>query len=264
MEQAQLEAIAKKVAEALEMAGRPEAEMASITADPYTPPRVAADDAALAPYIDHTLLKPAATGPQILELCREALEHRFASVCINAGYLPEAKAILGGTGISLCTVIGFPLGATTPAAKAAETSNAIALGAHEVDMVINVGRLKNQEYRSVFEDILAVVNAADGRTVKVIIETFLLTDEEKVAACLLSKAAGADFVKTSTGFNGGGATAEDIALMRRTVGPEMGVKASGGVRDAAAVRAMIAHGATRLGTSSGVAIVGGGKGAGGY
>jgi deoxyribose-phosphate aldolase len=209
----------------------------------------------LAGLIDHTLLKPAATLAEVEQLCREALEHRFASVCVNPSWVETCAAALKGSAVAVCTVVGFPLGATTSESKAFETREAVARGANEIDMVINVGRLKGGDFEYVCRDIRRVVEAADRRIVKVIIETSLLTEEEKVTACVLSKAAGAHFVKTSTGFNGGGATTEDIALMRRVVGPVMGVKASGGVRDRAAAEAMVAAGATRLGTSSGLAIV---------
>ncbi len=215
---------------------------------------VAAD---IARTIDHTLLKPDATEPQIRQLCAEALEYTFASVCVNPTWVPLCAELLRGSPVLTCTVIGFPLGATLDTSKAFEAEQAIRHGAQEVDMVINVGRLKSKQYRAVEDDILGVVRAAHshGVPVKVIIETSLLTDEEKVEACALSMAAGADFVKTSTGFSGGGATAEDIALMRKVVGAGLGVKASGGVRNAEDAKAMIAAGATRIGASAGVRIV---------
>lgn len=210
----------------------------------------------LSKYIDHTLLKPQATKEQILALCEEAKKYDFKSVCVNPFWVATAKEALAGSDVLVCTVIGFPLGANTSEVKAFETKEAIAQGAGEVDMVINVGALKANDLQTVKEDIQAVVNEAKGKaTSKVIIETCLLTDEEKVTACELSKEAGADFVKTSTGFSTGGATVEDIALMRKTVGPDMGVKASGGVRSYEDAMAMIEAGATRLGASSGVAIV---------
>lgn len=206
--------------------------------------------------IDHTLLKPDAREEDIRKLCQEARTHCFASVCINPGWVRLGSELLKGSGVMVCTVVGFPLGATATSVKAFETQNAIADGADEIDMVINVGALKAGDTRRVEEDIRAVVNAAKGHTVKVIFETSLLTDEEKVTACILSKKAGAHFVKTSTGFGGGGATAQDIALMRRTVGPEMGVKASGGVRDLETALKMMEAGANRIGASASVAIVG--------
>ncbi|CAN5472533.1 hypothetical protein BH09SUM1_BH09SUM1_34220 [soil metagenome] len=218
----------------------------------------------LAHYIDHTLLKPTATDAEILEVCRQAREHRFASVCINPSYVDLAARELAGTQVMVCTVIGFPLGSTTSETKAFETRDAIAHGAHEIDMVINIGKLKAGDFQYVCNDIRAVVQSAAGRTVKVIIETSLLTDEEKVSACILAKAAGASFVKTSTGFGGGGATPEDIALMRKTVGEELGVKASGGVRDCVGAEKLIAAGASRLGASASVAIIAGKKSEGSY
>jgi len=210
----------------------------------------------IASMIDHTALKPELTKEDILKLCEEAKEYQFASVCVNPTWVKTAAEALKGTDVKVCTVIGFPLGATTPETKAFETKNAIENGATEVDMVINIGALKDKNYDIVEEDIRAVVNAAKGKALtKVIIETCLLTDEEKVKACELSVKAGADFVKTSTGFSTGGATVEDVQLMRKTVGSEVGVKASGGVRDAKAAQMMIEAGATRIGASSGVAIV---------
>ena len=208
-----------------------------------------------AAMIDHTLLKADATRDQIEKLCAEAKKYVFASVCVNPTWVKYSAELLAGTEVKVCTVIGFPLGASTSAVKAFETKDAIANGAGEVDMVINIGALKNGEYDVVRDDIKAVVDAANGTLVKVIIETCLLTDEEKVKACELSVEAGADFVKTSTGFSTGGATAEDIALMRKTVGPDLGVKASGGVRNLEDMKTMIENGATRIGASSGVAIM---------
>lgn len=209
----------------------------------------------LASMIDHTLLRADATEAEIRALCAEAREYQFASVCINPGWVAVAAEELSGSPVKVCTVIGFPLGATTATAKAIESRDAIANGATEVDMVINVGALKSGDDDRVRRDIEAVVAAARGQAlVKVILETALLSREEKVKACLLAKMAGADFVKTSTGFSTGGATVEDIALMRETVGPEMGVKASGGIRSAEDAQAMIAAGATRIGASASVAI----------
>ncbi len=212
----------------------------------------------VAAMIDHTLLKQNATKEQIAKLCEEAKEYGFASVCVNPGYVPEAAEALRGTDAAVCTVIGFPLGATTSAAKAAETEDAIQNGAQEVDMVVNVGRIKSGDWDYVKSDIEAVVNAAKGKALtKVIIETCLLTDEEKVRVCLTAKEAGADFVKTSTGFSTGGATCEDVALMRKTVGPDMGVKASGGIHNTEEALALIEAGASRIGASAGIAIVSG-------
>ena len=208
-----------------------------------------------AAMIDHTLLKADATRDQIEKLCAEAKKYVFASVCVNPTWVKYSAELLAGTEVKVCTVIGFPLGASTSAVKAFETKDAIANGATEIDMVINIGALKNGEYDVVRDDIKAVVDAANGTLVKVIIETCLLTDEEKVKACELAVEAGADFVKTSTGFSTGGATAEDIALMRKTVGPDLGVKASGGVRNLEDMKKMIENGATRIGASSGVAIM---------
>ncbi len=207
-------------------------------------------------YFDHTLLKPEATQLQILALINEAKEYAFMSVCVNPTWVAFAAEELQDSDVKVCTVIGFPLGATTSAVKAFEAKNAVENGADEVDMVINIGRLKAKEYDAVKKDIEAVVQAVSAQTlVKVIIETCLLTDAEKIKACELSKAAGADFVKTSTGFSTGGATVADIRLMRQTVGPDLGVKASGGVKSSEDVEKMLAAGATRIGTSSGVQII---------
>lgn len=210
----------------------------------------------IASMIDHTLLKQDATEDQIRKLCQEALEYSFASVCINPSYVPFCSELLKGSSVKVCTVIGFPLGAASTRSKAFEAKDAIENGALEVDMVINVGAVKSGNWDFVQSDIESVVAAAKGKAlVKVIIETCLLTDEEKVHVCKICKSAGADFVKTSTGFSTGGATVEDVQLMRQVVGPEMGVKASGGIRDAASASAMINAGANRLGTSAGIAIV---------
>lgn len=206
--------------------------------------------------IDHTLLKADATEEQITVLAQEAKEYSFASVCVNPTWVKKAAELLkDAPEVKVCTVIGFPLGATTSAVKAFETTNAIENGADEVDMVINIGGLKDKNYDLVQSDIQAVVDAAKGKAlVKVIIETALLTDEEKAKVSELAVKAGADFVKTSTGFSTGGATVEDVALMRKTVGPDVGVKASGGVRGLEDAKAMIEAGATRIGASSGVSI----------
>ena len=210
----------------------------------------------IASYIDHTLLKQDATGQQIDQLCAEAAKYHFVSVCVNPYYVARCVKNLKGTDVKVCTVVGFPLGATTTESKAFETLQAIATGATEIDMVINVCALKSGHIKGVEQDIQALVAACEGKAIlKVIIETCLLTDEEKVLACQIAKRCGADFVKTSTGFSTGGATVADIALMRETVGPEMGVKASGGVRDYATAKAMIEAGATRIGASAGIAIV---------
>ena len=209
----------------------------------------------IAGMIDHTILKPEATEAQVAKLCEEAKEYEFASVCINPGMVKLAAKCLKDSKVDVCTVIGFPLGANTSEVKAFETEDAIKNGATEVDMVINVGKLKEGNLEYVKNDIKAVVDAAKGKALtKVIIETCLLTDEEKVAACKLAKEAGADFVKTSTGFSTGGATAADIKLMRETVGPDMGVKASGGVRTKEDALTMIENGATRIGASASIAI----------
>ncbi|AIM17318.1 deoxyribose-phosphate aldolase [Bacillus sp. X1(2014)] len=209
----------------------------------------------IAGMIDHTLLKADVTKDQIIKLAEEAKEYSFASVCVNPTWVKTAAEALKGTNVKVCTVIGFPLGATTPETKAFETKNAIENGATEVDMVINIGALKDKQDDLVEKDIRAVVEAAKGKAlVKVIIETCLLTDEEKKRACELSVKAGADFVKTSTGFSTGGATVEDVRLMRETVGPNIGVKASGGVKSREDAEAMVAAGANRIGASSGVAI----------
>jgi deoxyribose-phosphate aldolase len=211
----------------------------------------------VAAIIDHTLLRPDATRQQIDALCREAAQFGFATVCVNPTWVAPCARALAGTRVGVCSVVGFPLGATTPDVKAYETRRAIFDGACEIDMVINIGALKSGDLRAVEHDVEAVARACgDCRVLsKVIIEAALLTDDEKVTACTLAKAAGADYVKTSTGFGPGGATPADVALMRRVVGAEMGVKAAGGIRDLAGVQAMVAAGATRVGASAGVKIV---------
>lgn len=217
-------------------------------------------DFQIARYIDHTLLKPESTQADIIQLCKEAKQYQFATVCVNPFWVKTAAEELKSSGVGVATVIGFPLGATSTFTKVAETRDAIASGATEVDMVINIGALKSKDEMAVYQDIRQIVRAANGQAlVKVIIETGFLTDEEKKRACMIAKEAGADFVKTSTGFGPGGATVEDIKLMRETVGPEIGVKASGGVRDFETAKAMIDAGATRIGASSGVAIAKGEK-----
>ncbi|MDM5293851.1 deoxyribose-phosphate aldolase [Peribacillus simplex] len=210
----------------------------------------------VAGLIDHTLLKADATKEQIKVLCEEAREYNFASVCVNPTWVKYASELLEGSEVKVCTVIGFPLGATTPETKAFETKDAISNGAHEVDMVINIGALKDKDDELVERDIRAVIAASTGKALsKVIIETSLLTEEEKVRACELAVKAGTDYVKTSTGFSTGGATVEDITLMRKTVGPDIGVKASGGVRNTSDAQKVIEAGATRIGASAGVSIV---------
>ncbi|MBR3928910.1 MAG: deoxyribose-phosphate aldolase [Clostridia bacterium] len=216
---------------------------------------------AIQTYIDNTALKADCTPDVIEKLCAESIEYGCASVCVNPAYVPLVAKLLKGTNVKVCTVIGFPLGMNATEVKAFEAAYAEKEGAEELDMVINVGMLKSGNYEYVQKDIEAVVKASGGKLVKVIIETCLLTDEEKVKACELAKAAGADYVKTSTGFSTGGATTHDIALMRKTVGCEMGVKASGGIRDYETAKAMIDAGASRIGASSGKKIVDGSKNA---
>lgn len=219
------------------------------------------DAAGVARLIDHTLLKPEATPAQVRDLCREARDHGFAAVCVNPLWVRTCAEELGGTAIAVASVAGFPLGASVPEVKAAEAARAVEDGAREVDMVLSVGALKAGDNRLVERDVSAVVEACRprGALVKVILEAALLTDEEKARACAIAKLAGAAFVKTSTGFGPGGATADDVALMRRVVGPGVGVKAAGGIRDWGAARAMIAAGASRIGTSAGPKILGGAK-----
>ncbi len=214
-------------------------------------------DLGIARLIDHTLLKPDASAAEITQLCREAREYHFASVCVNSAYVPLCAELLKGSDVAICTVVGFPLGASPPEVKAYETQLAIQNGATEIDMVMNIGALKSRDLRLLHRDIATVVATCHAQSVlcKVILENVKLTDEEKVIASQVAKLAGADFVKTSTGFGGGGATAADVALMRRVVGQGMGVKAAGGVRDYADAQAMVKAGATRIGASAGVAIV---------
>lgn len=209
----------------------------------------------MAQFMDHTLLKADATREQLEKLCSEAKQYRTFSVCINPCNLEAAKGFLEGSEVKLCTVVGFPLGQMTSEAKAYETSEAVFNGADEIDMVINVGRVKDKDFEYVREDIQAVVNAAQGKLTKVILETCLLEKDEIAEVCRIAKAAGADFVKTSTGFSTGGATVEDVKLMRDIVGKDMGVKASGGIRSLADALAMIEAGATRLGVSASVKII---------
>lgn len=229
-------------------------------------PVAIARDAELASFIDHTLLKPEATAAQIAQLCAEAREQGFATVCVNSGRVAQAAKLLRGSGVKVCSVVGFPLGAGLPSAKAQEARLALEAGAAEIDVVLNIGALKDGDLRALLDDLGAVVAVchAANAICKVILETALLSDEEKVVACALCQVAGADYVKTSTGFGGGGATVEDIALMRGVVGPALGVKASGGVRSREDALAMIRAGATRIGASAGVAIVAGERGEGAY
>lgn len=206
-------------------------------------------------FIDHTLLKPDATKSQIATLCQEALLHDFFAVCVNPYWVPLAAALVNNSSVKVCTVVGFPLGANKTEIKVAETKQAVADGADEIDMVLNIGALKNRDINFVKKEIAAVVSAAEGRPVKVILETCLFSQSEKETACRLCLEAGASYVKTSTGFSKDGATLDDVRLMRRIVGDRCGVKASGGIRDRSTALAMIEAGASRLGTSSGVVIV---------
>src|SRR3954469_520528 len=216
---------------------------------------VGAVQADLAKLIDHTLLKPEATREEVVKLCEEAKKYHFASVCVNTTWVPLCKALLAGTDVMVCAVVGFPLGAMTPSAKAYEAREAMRQGAKEIDMVINIGALKSRDYETVFEDICRVVKSAAPAQVKVILETSALDTEEKIVGCTLAKLAGAAFVKTSTGFGKGGATVEDIQLMRSIVGGELGVKASGGVRTVEDAIKMAQAGANRIGASASVSIV---------
>ncbi|MFJ6455147.1 deoxyribose-phosphate aldolase [Paenarthrobacter sp. NPDC091669] len=220
----------------------------------------------IASYIDHTLLKPEASEADVLKVCAEAIEYRFKSVCVNPVWVKTVTKALKGSGVLTCSVIGFPLGATPSDVKSFEARGAVLDGADEIDMVINMASARANDKGALVDDIKAVAETvhAGEAILKVIIETSMLTDEQKVIACEAAVEAGADFVKTSTGFNGGGATAEDVALMRKTVGPDLGVKASGGVRSLADAQAMIAAGATRIGASSGIAIVKGEQGSSAY
>jgi deoxyribose-phosphate aldolase len=220
----------------------------------------------IAAYIDHTLLKPEASEADILKVCAEAAEYRFKSVCVNPLWVKTVKTALRGTGVLTCSVVGFPLGATPSDVKAFEARGAVLDGADEVDMVIDIAAARSSDKGALVDDIRAVAEAvhSEEAILKVIIETGLLSDDQKVLACEAAVEAGADFVKTSTGVNGGGATVEDVALLRRTVGPDLGVKASGGVRSLQDAQAMIAAGATRIGASSGIAIVKGEQGSSAY
>jgi len=221
--------------------------------------------AELARYIDHTLLKPNAVNSQFEQLCNDAIKYNFYSVCVNSGWVAFVAKRLRGTGVKVCSVIGFPLGEMETRSKAFEARNAIENGANELDMVINISALKSRDLKLVEEDIRAIKRASRSNTIlKVIIETSLLTEEEKILACEIAKKAGADFVKTSTGFSTSGATVEDIALMRRVVGPKMGVKASGGITDYNKAVALIQAGANRLGCGSSIAVITGAKAQGSY
>jgi deoxyribose-phosphate aldolase len=225
---------------------------------PVPPPPLAQPvRAGIVDWIDHTLLKPEATPGQVKNLCEEARDYKFKTVCVNPAYVPLAHGLLSGTGVGICAVIAFPLGATLPEDKVHEASRVIVNGATEVDMVINIGALKGESYGLVYNDVLLVAQAAHerGAALKVIIETALLTRREKILACLLARSAGADFVKTSTGFGPGGATVDDVDLMRRVVGPGTGVKAAGGIRTRKDALSMIAAGANRIGSSAGVSIL---------
>jgi len=214
-------------------------------------------DPGIAALIDHTILKPGATRNDVVKICREARQYGFASVCVNPYWVPLVRAELAGSAVKVCTVVGFPLGATSTEAKVAETAVAVRVGATEIDMVINIGALRSGDQDAVRQDIRQVVQTADeaGAIVKVILETALLDDAQKATACTLAKQAGADFVKTSTGFSTSGATAHDVALMRGVVGPGMGIKAAGGIRTLSDLRAMTAAGATRIGASASIKIV---------
>lgn len=225
--------------------------------DPYARAAAEPSVAEVAALIDHTLLKPDASRAEIDQICREAAEYRFAAVCVNPWYVPLAERLLRGSGVKVCTVVGFPLGATFPKIKLAEADESITVGAREIDMVLNVGALKSHEDERVEAEIRAIADLChcSGAICKVILETALLSREEKVRAARIAKKAGADFVKTSTGFSVGGATLEDVMLLRETVGPEMGIKASGGVRTLGEFQAMVKAGATRVGTSSGLKII---------
>lgn len=260
MKDAELEQIVAAVAERLQAGPglvRAPAAPATGVAPLSRSPEQKNFDASLAALIDHTILRPDATAEEIRQVCAEARQYGFASVCVNPARVALAAAELRGSGVKVCSVVGFPLGATPTEAKLDEAGSAIREGAREIDMVIHIGALKERDYRAVKSDIQSVAQLchAGGALLKVIIETCLLDDAEKVAACALAKLAGADFVKTSTGFSKAGATAADVALMRRVAGPEMGVKAAGGIRTLADLRAMVAAGASRIGASASVKIM---------
>lgn len=261
MERSELErivdAITQRVQSELKRQGRGAGD-----AGPVGRPSGESSTQGLAQFIDHTLLKPEATQDQLKVLCDEAREYSFYSVCVNSSNVPFCRKMLGGSGVKVVAVVGFPLGAASTETKVFEARDAVAHGAEEVDMVINIGELKSRNYRFVENDIRRLVEAVAPARVKVIIETGMLTQNEKIAACVLSKAAGAHFVKTSTGFNKGGATVEDVALMKELVGADMEVKASGGIRDQQTALAMLKAGATRIGASASVEIATGKKGGG--
>jgi deoxyribose-phosphate aldolase len=260
-----VEMVARRVRQELNTASAPHS--AAIIIDPSIlapPPALPDEPAGLARFIDHTLLKPEATAEDIARLCDEARAHAFYSVCVNTTHVALAHTLLDGSGVKVCAVVGFPLGASTPAAKGFEARDAVRQGAAEIDMVLNIGALRSRDYAMVARDIRAVVQAVPEALVKVILEVGALTHEQKIIACAIARAEGAHFVKTSTGFGPGGATVEDIALMRAVVGPTTGVKASGGIRDRATATAMLQAGASRLGCSSSVAIVTGATGSSGY
>ena len=240
------------IAEILELTDEYDRELPALPALPPVPP-----GAQIAGWIDHTLLKPEATSDQIESLCKEARKHNFASVCVNPAYVPLASRLLADSQVLVCTVVGFPLGATLPTQKSFEALSCILFGASEIDMVMNIGALKSESYGLVVNDVQSVAQTVHNQKVilKVILEMPLLTRREKIIACLICKAAGADFVKTSTGFVPGGATVEDVDLMYRVVGPKIEVKAAGGIRDYETATAMIRAGATRLGASAGVKII---------
>jgi deoxyribose-phosphate aldolase len=251
-----VDAVAERVRQRLAGAAKP-SPSAGGGQPPRSPPHSSSEGAAaadIARYIDHTLLKADATHDEITTLCEEARANGFATVCVNAANVALAASLLEGSSTVPIAVVGFPLGATLPSAKAFEAREAVSCGAREIDMVINIGALKSRDYKLVLEDIRAVVEASRGTPVKVILETSQLDAEQKIVACALAKGGGAAFVKTSTGFGGGGATAEDVALMRHVVGEDMGVKASGGIRTLEDAKKMIAAGADRIGASASVAI----------
>ena len=264
MSEQDLDRIADLVASRIRSQLSPGAAPKAAPAARAAAPRPGAVDHRLAKMIDHTLLKPEATREELAKLCDEARQYGFASVCVNSSNVAACVELLRGADVMVCAVVGFPLGAMAPHAKAFETREAVRAGASEIDMVINIGALLEADYALVTDDIRKVVTAARPAKVKVILETSKLNDEQKVAGCTLSKLAGAHFVKTSTGFGGGGATPDDVALMRRVVGPDLGVKASGGVRNADDAAAVIAAGANRIGASASVIIVTGGTSTGSY
>jgi len=259
-----IEKITKEILSKLEKMNKAEGTAKGSTSEKNTSPAsITAQE--LAAYIDHTLLKPGATEDQFAQLCEEALHYKFKSVCVNSSWIPYVAKKLRGSSVKVCSVIGFPLGEMDTRSKAFEARNALANGAHELDMVINIGALKSGNLKLVEEDIRAIKRVCRRTTIlKVIIETSLLNESEKILACEISKKAGADFVKTSTGFTGDGATVEDIALMRQVVGPKIGVKASGGIRDYETAVAMIRAGASRIGAGGSVAIVTGSPANGSY